>query len=327
MNRLIMGPVLGAAALIALLGVPSSAASDGLPLPSSVTPSNGVPGPDGTRYVTGHSDDKTVVRELGNGGSLQTATVKGQWWIPAVTAKGAPGGLSADGGTLVLAESGSRIPHGPTRLLILEARNLEVAQRLTLHGAFSFDAISPDGSKLYFIQYLSAHDPTRYAVRAYDRTAGQMLPDPIVDPNEHAGEMRGYPLIRQTSPDGRWAYTLYDGGGEQPFVHALDTGDGRAVCIDLDGLVKRQYIYVTRMSMRSDGQDLVLSTNGKPVAVIDTDTLEARDPSVPPPSRDDGGGAFPWFLVAVAAGAVLIGGGAVVGARRRHGSGVAAPEA
>ena len=93
------------------------------------------------------------------------------------------------------------------------------------------------------------------------------------------------------------------------------------------GSVKSNNVYVTHMAMSSDGQELTLSTRGEPVALIDTDTLEARDPSVPPPSSDDGGGGFPWVLVAVAAGAALIGGGALVGARRRHGSGVATPEA
>ncbi len=324
MAQRIIGPMLGVVALTALLGVPSTAASDGLPLPGSITPSSGVPGPDGTRYVTRHSAGTTTVRELGSMGSLQASTVKGQWWIPAVTTKGSPGGLSADGGTLVLVQAGSRTPHRPTQLLVLDADNLEVAQPLTLHGAFSFDAISPDGSRLYFVQYLSARDPTRYAVRAYDRAAGRILPDPVVDPNEHAGEMRGYPLTRRTSPDGRWEYTFY-GLGDEPFVHALDTSEGRAVCIDLDGLVKPGSVYVTHMAMSSDGQELILSTKGKPVAVVDTNTLRARDPSAPAPSSDDSGG-FPWIFVAAAAGAALIGCGALVGARRRHGARMATPE-
>jgi hypothetical protein len=38
------------------------------------------------------------------------------------------------------------------------------------------------------------------------------------------------------SADGRWAYTLYDGGGATPFVHALDTVARSAHCIDLDSL-------------------------------------------------------------------------------------------
>ena len=46
--------------------------------------------------------------------------------------------------------------------------------------------------------------------------------------------MRGQPLTRATSPDGRWAYTLYDGAGKEPFIHALDTSTRSARCIDLD---------------------------------------------------------------------------------------------
>ncbi len=41
------------------------------------------------------------------------------------------------------------------------------------------------------------------------------------------------PLSRTMSPDGRWAYTLYS--GDENFVHALDTADGQARCIDLPG--------------------------------------------------------------------------------------------
>ena len=44
--------------------------------------------------------------------------------------------------------------------------------------------------------------------------------------------MRGYPLARATSRDGRWAYTLY-GGGAYAFVHALDTSRAQAVCVGL----------------------------------------------------------------------------------------------
>jgi hypothetical protein len=48
--------------------------------------------------------------------------------------------------------------------------------------------------------------------------------------------MRGNPLTRTTSPGGRWAYTLYDGAGGTPFVHALDTSRRTAHCIDLPAL-------------------------------------------------------------------------------------------
>src|SRR5207244_8715373 len=107
---------------------------------------------------------------------------------------------------------------------------------IDLLGGFSVDAISPDGSRIFLINYLSPNDPTRYAVRSFDISAMKLDPKPIVDPRNPSEKMRGNPLTRAASVDGRWAYTLYDGGGATPFVHALDTRDASARCIDLDRL-------------------------------------------------------------------------------------------
>ena len=41
----------------------------------------------------------------------------------------------------------------------------------------------------------------------------------------------GLPISRVTSHDGSWAYTLY-GGPHETFIHALDTLNAGAVCID-----------------------------------------------------------------------------------------------
>ncbi|HKH14379.1 MAG TPA: hypothetical protein VKA47_06955 [Solirubrobacterales bacterium] len=206
---------------------------------------------------------------------------------------------------------------------------MSIARRIDLNGDFSFDAISPSGSRLYFIEYLSPHDPTRYAVRAYDLKEGRMLSNPIVDPDEPAGEMRGYPMTRVTSPDGRWAYTLYDGAGKKPFVHALDTTRGRAVCVDLDGLVKPNDVPRIVMRMSSDGGELTLATPKGVAAVIDTETLEASSPPVvrPASNGDGSGGGFPWMLIVVAMAVGLAGGGAVLLTRHRRASGLATPDA
>jgi len=74
-------------------------------------------------------------------------------------------------------------------------------------------ALSPDGATLYLIQYTSRRDPTRYEVRAYDLPRDRLRPGAIVDPREPDERMRGFPITRSTSRDGRWAYTLYDGAG------------------------------------------------------------------------------------------------------------------
>jgi hypothetical protein len=146
-----------------------------------------------------------------------------------------------------------------------------------------------------------------------------------VDPDEHAGEMRGLPFARVTSPDGRWAYTLYDGGGEQPFVHALDTAAGKAVCVDLDGLVTVEDVRRgDGLSISPDGSEVtVAGRRGAPLAVIDTETLEANAP----PSPDGGDGGFPWLLAGLAGALGLAAGGAVFASRHLRASRLATPDA
>jgi hypothetical protein len=309
-----------AATLAIVAGAPPAAAADGFPVPSGVAPDKGAPGVDGSRYVTRSKDGTTTIRELGAGGAvLQTASLRGTFAVPAVALDGSPGGLSGDGSTLVLTKPRSSIPQTETHLLIIATDGLGVRDRLTLHGDFGFDAISPDGSHLYLIEYLSARDPTRYAVRAYDTGSGELLPDPIVDPTEEdPDEMRGYPITRAASPDRRWAYTLYDGGGEHPFIHALDTSEGRAVCIDTPSLGGRGRLYQLGLGASSDGSTLTVSDGGRPVALVDTQTFEVRGPSEPAPAPRAGDGdvwrlAIPTGAVVALAGAALL-----LIARRRH---------
>ena len=104
-------------------------------------------------------------------------------------------------------------PQGRTTFAVFDANRLRRAQRLTLDGDFSFDALSPDGRLLYLIEYVKPQNPTRYRVRALDLDSGRLLPGTIVDPREPDEAMRGFPITRETSSDGRWAYTLYDGAG------------------------------------------------------------------------------------------------------------------
>ena len=48
--------------------------------------------------------------------------------------------------------------------------------------------------------------------------------------------LAGLPVSGATSPDGRWAYALYDGDKRMPFLLALDTVSGRVIRVDLPGL-------------------------------------------------------------------------------------------
>jgi hypothetical protein len=327
MARRILGLTLGGIALAIVAG-PPTAAADGLPVPGVITPSGGVPGVDGTRYVTHTKHGATTIRELGGGDAvLHSATVPGSFTVPAVALDGSPGGLSADGSTLALIRPRTSFPQSATHLLVLDTNGLGVRDRLTLKGDFSFDAISPDASRLYFIQYLSPRDPTRYAVRAYEVASGRFLAEPIVDPNEqNPDEMRGYPLTRTVSPDGRWAYTLYDGAGKHPFIHALDTSEGRAVCIDTPSLAGRRDLYQLSLGVSTDGSALTVAHGKQSVALVDTQTFEVSDPSDPVP-RANAGNSDVWRLIAPSAVVLLLGGGALFGILRRRGGGLAAGDA
>jgi hypothetical protein len=132
--------------------------------------------------------------------------------------------------------------------------------------------------------------------------------------------MRGYPLTRATSPDGRWAYTLYDGGGDHPFIHALDTVEGRTVCIDVHQLAGhpalRNFIPqpISRFELAM-GDELTVLDQGEPIALVDTATFAVSDPPEPP-----SGGGFPWTVLGVAPIALVAAWGlALLVRRRRHG--------
>src|SRR5205085_1339510 len=138
----------------------------------------------------------------------------GRWGVPLV-APGVTGGLSADGGTLVLAPALPAVEG--TRFLVLDLYGLRVRRILSLRGSFSFDAVSPDGSRVYFLQYVSARDFDRYAVRVYDLTVGRLLRRIVADKRAWGTTMRGAPVARTTSAGGRWAYTLYESPSGMPF--------------------------------------------------------------------------------------------------------------
>ena len=108
----------------------------------------------------------------------------GTYTIPAVAYDGSASGLSGDRRTLVLIEPRRSFPRAATSLLVLRVPSLARRTVVRLRGDFSFDAVSPDGTRLFLIQYLSLADPTRYAVRGFDLTSMRLMPKPIVDPRD-----------------------------------------------------------------------------------------------------------------------------------------------
>jgi hypothetical protein len=118
-------------------------------------------------------------------------------------------------------------------------------------------------------------------VRALDPASGRLLPGPIVDPEEPDERMQGSPVSRVSSPDGRWAYTLYTGSKER-FVHALDTVRGRAVCVDLPQLEDLREPFQLRLKLADEGRRILVSSRDakdagtSPLLEIDTGSFAVR---------------------------------------------------
>ena len=265
---------------VCLVWAIAGAAADGGPGPGISIAGSGVTGPGGQlRYVTLPTATATVLEAIRtrDGAVLRWATIPGTFGIPLVAFDGSGGGLSRDLKTLVLAS-----PPGPpglamgpgTRFAVVDTRTLKTRAVVDLPGGYSYDALSPDASTLYLIQYTSARNVNRYRVRAYDVVARRLLAGAIVDRRE-PGPMTGSPMTRATSLDGRWAYTLYSRPSGRPFVHALDTVGRRAVCIDLPWRDRKNAIWGVRLTL-SDGR-LVLSRRGVgTLALVDLRTYGVR---------------------------------------------------
>jgi hypothetical protein len=299
-------PVVAAGLVLASFAA-RGAAADGLPVLNVDVGASGIAAPGGSvRYVTVTVGKQTVVEATRRGGGqiVRMQTWPGTWTIPAVAYDGSASGLSADRRTLVLIEPRTSFPRAETRLLVVDAHNLSSATVIVLHGDYSFDAVSPSGSRIFLIHYTSSIDPTRYEVRAYDVRTRALVTQPIVDPRDAAEKMRGNPLSRVMSPDGRIAYTLYDGGGH-PFVHALDTAASTARCVDVDGLPSK-LIWSLRLHLGSGGKVLTVDRGTTTYASLDTRTWQ-------PPATASG---FRWWWAALALAVLSVLAAALVGARR-----------
>jgi hypothetical protein len=267
-------------AVLASAGASSGLArADGLPVLGIDVGSEGVAvGP--ARYVTLPAGDRTLLARVATRGGrvLAFRFLPGTFTVPAVAYDGSASGLSASGRRLVLIEPRASFPRARTTLAVIDTRHLRIERIIRLRGDFSFDAVSPDGRWAYLVNYTSAGDPTRYDVRALNVVTGRLDPRLVVDPHESGEKMRGNPITRTASRDGRWAYTLYDGAGGTPFVHALDTSSRTARCIDLDLLTGRQDLWRMRLSLSADGSRLAV---GK-AAAIDLASFQV----VPPEAAD-----------------------------------------
>jgi hypothetical protein len=126
--------------------------------------------------------------------------------------------------------------------------------------------------------------------------------------------MTGEPYARAMSPDGRWAYTLY--GGEETFVHALDTEQAEAVCIDLPQFGKAN-LFKFGLDVDPAGGAISVLDGRNPAAVIDPRTFEVGPPPAGPAAVSEADSE--WAIWALIAGGLALCAGAFALQRRWRG--------
>jgi len=289
---------------VLLVWAPAAVADGGGPSPGVTVGWDGVVAPDGTsRYVALPTGEGTAIEKIriADGRVLRFGSFSGSFGIPMVAQDGSTGGLSPDGKTLVLGESaGGATLRTVSHFIALDTTSFRPVEFL-LPGDYSYDAISPRGKTLYLIHHVSSADLTRYVVRAYDLELGQLRPGAIADRTQRGWVMRGYPMTRASSADGRWAYTLYQNPGGYPFVHALDTVRGVAHCVGLPWQGGQDSLWNIRLDLRHGGTQLAVHwKSGRPYLAIDTRTFRISHPA---------GRGFPSLYVGAAAAALLLAAG------------------
>ena len=283
----------------------------GPPLPSTDSGRVGAVAPGGTeRLVAVPFGAGTLVTAFARDGDrpLRSRQIAGRWSVAPVALDGATTGLSADGRTLVLVRPTRSFPPADTRLAVVDVRTLRVRREIGLRGFFTVDAIAPDGGRVYLVQYPRPDDVLDYRVRALDTGTGRLAARDVVDPRSPGEQMGGLPMTRATSADGRWVYTLY-GGGDETFIHALDTVGATAACIDLDMLPPDGDLAGLQLHVSPGGRTIAVRGGGTLVATVDALTFAVREPATAAgradaagPDPDDGG--FPWAVLLAAAGAL-----------------------
>ena len=276
MTRLLVSLIAVVGALVAV-----QAASGAFPAPYAVQGRDGLPSLDGSQhFVTFKVGSNTRIEVVGaQGDAMSTSrTVRGAFGIAQLTQAGLAGGLFHDGSAFVLQSMGLK----PTSsFMIVGAKDLVPREMIKLKGTFGFDAVSPDGSKLYLIQHTSTQDIQHYVVRAYDLKKHTLLQGRVADKTQKSWVMQGWAVDRATTSDGRWAYTLYANPGGYPFVHALDTVRGVAHCIGIPWRGDQNAPWNMRLTLSDDGKSLSVDqiSGGATFVALDTTTWKISYPN------------------------------------------------
>jgi hypothetical protein len=271
--RFLSGATLAAAAVAGVAALTASAAG---PAPPLVIGEPGIPVAGGAHVVTiaGPSASSTRLWLVRNrdGTTIRKRVLTGKLGVPGVTFNGVAEGTWAQGRRLVLSSS-VYDDQSRTRFVVIDTRTLRALKTITLRGAFAFDALSPDGRRLYLLQFPQGVNGIHYVVRSLNMRSGRLEPGAIVDKTEPDEQMNGVAFYRAWSPDRTWAYTLYNGGASHAFIHALDTRTRTARCIDLPWKGEAQAILEhAQLSVKAGALTLV-GPDGRLLASVDTQTF------------------------------------------------------
>lgn len=203
--------------------------------------------------------------------TLRETTIVGAFGIPTLVPANDKLGLFRDGTRFVLQSLANQ---SRTSFVVVRASDLRVLQRIDLRGSYAFDALAPNGSRLYLIQH-TTQDFGHYVVRAYDLRTRKLLPGRIADKAQASWVMQGYPVSRAVSADARWVYTLYTNPAGFPFVHALDTMKGVAHCVGIAWTGSQDELTAYRLRI-AGSRLLVLRGSGATYRTIDRTTWSVR---------------------------------------------------
>ena len=211
-----------------------------------------------------------------DGKTIRKGVLTGKLGVPAVTFNGVAEGTWAGGRRLVLSSS-VYDDQSRTRFVVIDTRTLRALKTITLRGAFTFDALSPGGRRLYLLQFPQGIDGgIHYVVRSLNMRSGRLEPGAIVDRTEPDEQMNGIAMYRAWSADRTWAYTLYNGGASHAFVHALNTRTRTARCIDLPWAGEAQTILETAQLAVKGAALTLRDAGGALLARIDTRTFSVE---------------------------------------------------
>ena len=281
-----------------------------------------------------------VVRVFRDGGEVSRWwTLPGAWGVPAVSYDiNGGGGLSADGSTLILTRITRAFPAPVSRFAILDTgiraddrggsdvwRSADQTRHIEVEGDLSFHAISPDGSTVYLAERLPSHDGpihiTDQQLRALDVGSERLMPLPILDDDPEARE-EGLPVTSATSPDGRWAYMLYDGSGDGAFLEALDTVRGEVASVELPQLDVHRDLFTLQLRTEDLGRTIAVrgyppdGTTRRTLVAVDAARLEVVGSTQSGTESADS----PWIPIDLAIVALTVAaarGSRVAGLRRR----------